>query len=90
MIGLKDFKFNEKENYHVVEKDSIALFLYLQQNYCKKKIAIFLNDDSDIDNILYSIESFKKYVHVKEFPAFDCSFLSNLSPTNENKYKRPI
>ena len=88
MIGLKDFKFNDEDFNHEVENDSLSVFLYLQQLCLNKKVAFFLNKNSDIDELVYSIKSLNKNIVINEFPAFDCSFLSNLSPTIENKYKR--
>ena len=88
MIGLKDYKFNDEDYNHEVENDSLPVFLYLQQLCLDKKVALFLNKNSDIDDLVYSIKSLDKNIIINEFPAFDCSFLSNLSPTIENKYKR--
>ena len=89
MNGLKDFTFKDEFNSFKVEGSSISLFLVLK--YLKspqKRIAFFAKSNSDVEKIEQSIKSLNTNILTCTFPSFDCSFLSNLSPTIDNKRQR--
>ncbi len=89
MNGLEDFVFKNEFNRFKVESSSLFLFLILKHlKSKKKKIAFFTKSNSDIDKIQESIKSLNSNILTCSFPAFDCNFLSNLSPTIENKSQR--
>ena len=89
MNGLEDFVFKNEFNRFKVESSSLFLFLILKYlKSKKKKIAFFTKSNSDIDKIQESIKSLNSNILTCSFPAFDCNFLSNLSPTIENKSQR--
>ena len=89
MNGLEDFTFKDEFNSFKVEGSSISLFLVLK--YLKspqKRIAFFAKSNSDVEKIEQSIKSLNTNILTCTFPSFDCSFLSNLSPTIDNKRQR--
>ena len=89
MNGLEDFVFKNEFNKYKVENSSLFLFLTLKYfKSKKKKIAIFTKSNSDVEKIEESIKLLNTNVLTSTFPSFDCSFLSNLSPTIDNKSQR--
>ena len=89
MNGLEDFVFKNEFNRFKVESSSLSLFLILKYlKSKKKKIAFFTKSNSEVEKIQESINSLNTNILTSSFPSFDCSFLSNLSPTIENKSQR--
>ena len=89
MNGLEDFVFKNELNRFKVESSSLFLFLTLKYFKSKnKKIVFFTKNNSDIKKIEESIKSLNANILTCSFPSFDCSFLSNLSPTIDNKSQR--
>ena len=89
MNGLEDFTFKEEFNSFKVESSSISLFLALKYfKSSQKRIAFFAKSNSDVEKIEQSINSLNTNILTCTFPSFDCSFLSNLSPTIDNKRQR--
>ena len=75
------------EKYFKVEQSSLPLFLAIQfESY--DKIVFFVNSNIEIIKLKDSLKSINNKIPIFEFPSFDCDFLSNMSPTIDNKTSR--
>ncbi len=76
-----------KKNKFLLDRRSLEILL-AQEVLKNNKIAYFASDDSSLNLLKRNLLRINNKFNIIEFPSFDCSFFSNLSPTSSNKSNR--